>query len=139
VIPREAIPILRFGCDCGAALEVPGTFEGRRVRCPSCGAVVRAEPRSAARYELVDAAPAPVPEEKEEDRALQPDLLCRVWADWLTPVLPTWAALIGVCCWVGWDLGATPAQIMFVAYNIGFLFAICRLPRHLGLSSTDGM
>jgi hypothetical protein len=35
---------IRFTCACSRRLGVPWSLRGRFVRCPACGAVVRAEP-----------------------------------------------------------------------------------------------
>lgn len=41
---------IRFRCDCGHAIKVPGAYAGKRVKCPKCGAALK-----------VPAAAAPAP------------------------------------------------------------------------------
>ncbi|KAF0240370.1 MAG: hypothetical protein FD180_4957 [Planctomycetota bacterium] len=141
-----------FECPCGARLEAPSSFEGRRLRCPACLAIVRAERMQAPESVLVDPLPVSTPPRVDPDRAVpyvafeQPPeppfsmgVCGRVWRDFMVPVTLTWFTLLAVVLWTGDDMGATPARVMFFAYTAGFFYAGARLPRHMGVSLTDSL
>jgi hypothetical protein len=92
----------RGQCRCGLVLTFHRTAQGYKVRCPSCGAVVRLrvpgqQPPPLAANEIdVELVPVPVPDEASPPESPEP------WRSWLWLMILAGVVVLGMAGGLVW-------------------------------------